>query len=104
MFRTRVAVFAAAITVAQFTPILPAAPAIADPNPAIDQCERLLPFRPESNPGECRSYITTANNGSGGEVAHHCDSLQENDPDTFEMFFTTRSECIQAFGGRGHFN
>ena len=104
MFRTRAAAFAATIILAQTTPILPASPALADPNPAIDQCRALLPSRPESNPGECRSYITVAENGSGGEVAHHCDFLEENDPETFDMFFTSRSECIQAFGGRGHFN
>ena len=104
MFRTRAAVFAATIIAAQFTPILPAVPALADPNPAIEQCDRLLPSRPASNAGECRSYITVSHNASGGEVAHHCDSLEENDPDTFDMFFTSRSECVQAFGGRGHFN
>ena len=27
--------------------------------------------------------------------------LAENDPDTFELLFTSRSECIQAFGLRG---
>ena len=74
------------------------------PNPAIAQCQALLPFLPASNRGECLSYITVANNESEGEVSHHCDALEENDPITFDFFFVTRSECIQAFGGRGHFN
>jgi hypothetical protein len=104
MFRTKAAVFAVTIVAAQLTPMLPAAPAMADPNPAIERCDELLPSRPESNAGECRSYITVVENGSGGEVAHHCDSLEENDPETFDMFFTSKSECIQAFGGRGKFN
>jgi hypothetical protein len=104
MFRNSVILFAAVAISAQVAPILPASSARAEANPAIEQCRELLPYRPQSNPGECRSYITVTADGSNGEVAHHCDSLEENDPETFDMLFTSRSECIQAFGGRGHFN
>jgi hypothetical protein len=105
MFRTKAALIAAVVSVAaQAVLVLPSSVAYADPNPAIDQCRALLPSRPASNPGECRSYITVANNDSQGEVAHHCDSMQENDPEIFEMMFSTKSECIQAFGLRGHYN
>jgi hypothetical protein len=105
MFRMSAAFVAALVIAAGVTPIVPPSAARADPKAAIDLCRNvLLPNRPESNLGECLSYITVAENGSGGEVAHHCDSLEENDPVTFEMFFTSKSECIQAFGGRGRFN
>jgi hypothetical protein len=81
---------------------MPASPAHADPKSAIELCQDvLMPARPNSNLGECLSYINVANNQSGGDPAHACDFLIENDPDTFELLFTTRSECIQAFGGRG---
>jgi hypothetical protein len=104
MFRSSIAV-AAILIVAGVTPILPASPAHTEANPAIQLCrEVLLPGRPASNQGECVSYINDAENGSGGEVSHHCDTLQENDPDTFELLFATKSECIQAFGLRGHRN
>ena len=103
MSRTIAAVFVAAILAAGITPVVPASPARADPNPAIEQCRLLLPSLPASNRGECLSYITVTNNESEGEVAHHCDALEENDPETFDFFFVTKSECIQAFGGRGHF-
>src|SRR5439155_8964398 len=64
MARTIIAVFVAAILAAGVTPVVPASPARADPNPAIAQCRALLPFRPASNLGECLSYITVANNES----------------------------------------
>jgi hypothetical protein len=104
MFRTQGAVAAAVFLATQVTPVVPQSAARAAPNPAIDQCRQLLPYRPASTPGECRSYITVANNGSDGEVAHHCDSMEENDPEIFAMMFTSRSDCIQAFGLRGHYN
>ena len=81
-----------------------ASPAFAKANPAIDLCrDVLLPARPASNLGECLSYINSATNESGGEASHECDFLMENDPFTFDLLFVTRSECIQAFGDRGHF-
>jgi hypothetical protein len=105
MFRVGSSVFAAIIVAAGVTPITTASPALADPKPEIELCrEVLLPARPASNLGECLSYITVAENESGGEVSHHCDSLEENDPETFDALFVTKSECIQAFGSRGHFN
>ncbi|MEO8456002.1 MAG: hypothetical protein ABI454_12665 [Sphingomicrobium sp.] len=105
MLRMRTAFMAALVIAAGVTPIVPASAARAEPKAAIDLCRNiLLPNRPESNLGECLSYITVAENGSAGEVAHHCDSLEENDPVTFDMFFTSKSECIRAFGGRGLFN
>lgn len=105
MFKKSVAFAAAVVIATGVTPITPASPARADPKPAIGLCrEVLLPNRPASNLGECLSYITVAQNGSDGVPSHECDSLQENDPDTFDLLFVTKSECIQAFGGRGHFN
>src|SRR5436190_23660475 len=98
MFKISVALVASVVIAAGVTPVLPAAPARAAPKAAIDLCrDVLLPARPASNLGECLSYINVATNGSDGEPSHHCDSLQENDPDTFELLFTTKSECIQAF-------
>jgi hypothetical protein len=96
------AAFLAAVVVAGVTPVLPAAPARADTKASIELCrEVLLPGRPASNLGECLSYINVAQNGSEGEVSHFCDFLQENDPDIFEMMFTSKHECIQAYGQRG---
>ena len=94
--------FAAILIAAGFTPLAPIAPALADQNPAVALCQNvLLPARPNSNLGECVSYINAANNQSDGEPAHACDFLIENDPDTFELLFDSRSQCIQAFGNRG---
>jgi hypothetical protein len=105
MFKISSTVFAAIIIAAGITPTSLASPALAEPKAEIALCrEVLLPARPASNLGECLSYITVAENESEGEVSHHCDTLQENDPDTFDALFVTKSECIQAFGGRGHFN
>ena len=104
MSRTGAALVAAGLLVAQLTPILPATPAFADPNPAIGQCRELLPSRPNSNQGECISYINTAGNGSQGEVAHFCDYLEENDPVIFEMMFVSRTDCIHAYGLRGRYH
>ena len=105
MFKISVAFVAAVVIAAGVTPVLPVTSARANPKAEIELCrEVLLPSRPASNLGECLSYITDAENGSGGEVSHACDSLQENDPFTFELLFVSKSECIQAFGGRGHFN
>jgi hypothetical protein len=97
------AAFATAIVIAAgVTPILPALPAQAQPKAAIALCrDVLLPARPASNLGECLSYITVAQNGSNGDPSYHCDSLEENAPDIFDMMFTSKSECIQAFGLRG---
>jgi hypothetical protein len=99
------AAFIAAIAIAVgMSPVAPASPALADPKPAVDLCrDVLLPARPASNLGECLSYITVAANESEGEASHQCDFLEENDPFTFELLFVTKPECIQAFGGRGHF-
>ena len=99
--RNSIGITAALALATGVTPVLPAAPAQAEQNPGIEQCRAILPFLPESNLGECLSWINTAANGAGGEVAHHCDALQENDPETFEMMFATKSECIHAFGNRG---
>lgn len=105
MSRIGSSVFAAILFAAGITPLTPASPALADPKPEIALCrDVLLPARPASNLGECLSYITVAENESEGEVSHHCDTLQEDDPDTFYALFVTKSECIQAFGSRGHFN
>ena len=102
MLKTSAAFFAAVILVAGATPIILAAPAQAEPKPAIELCrDVLLPARPASNLGECLSYITVAQNESDGEASHACDFLAENDPFTFELLFVSRSECVQAFGGRG---
>jgi hypothetical protein len=103
MFRITTMLCAAAILAAAITPIAAPSPAFAKANPAIDQCRALLPYRPASNLGECLSYINAATNESQGEASHECDFLIENDPFTFELLFVTRSECIQAFGSRGHF-
>ena len=101
MFRLRYALAVMFVAVG-FTPVAPVSPAQADSNPAVALCRYvLLPARPASNLGECVSYINTANNQADGEPAHECDFLAENDPDTFELLFTTRSQCIQAFGLRG---
>src|SRR5689334_10247926 len=105
MVRIGSSVFAALLIAAGVTPMTAASPALADPKPEIELCrDVLLPGRPESNLGECVSYITVAENGSEGEVSHHCDTLEENDPETFYALFVTKAECIQAFGSRGHFN
>ena len=105
MIRITTTFVAAIFIAASATPIVPASPALADPKPAIGLCrDVLLPNRPASNLGECLSYITVAANESEGVASHQCDFLIENDPDTFDMLFVTRSECIQAFGLRGHFN
>ena len=103
MLKTSAAVFAAMLFVAGVTPIMPAAPAQAEPKLAIELCrDVLLPARPASNLGECLSYIAVAQNESDGEASHACDFLAENDPFTFELLFVSKSECIQAFGLRGH--
>ena len=95
--------FIATIVAAVVSPIAPASPAFADPKPAIELCrDVLLPNRPASKLGECLSYINVATNQSEGEPSHQCDFLEENDPFTFDLLFVTRSECIQAFGSRGH--
>ena len=105
MLRTSAAFLAAILLAAGATPVLPVTPALADPKPTLVLCrDVLVPARPASNLGECLSYITVAQNGSDGEPSHHCDFLEENAPDTFDLLFTSRSECIQAFGLRGHFN
>lgn len=105
MLRIGNSIFAAVLIAAGVTPMTPAPPALADPKPDIELCrDILLPGRPESNLGECLSYITVAENDSQGEVSHHCDTLEENDPETFDSLFVSKSECIQAFGSRGHFN
>ena len=102
MFRTCIACVAAAFLAVGITPLLPATAARADTKQSIDLCrDVLLPARPNSNLGECLSYINVATNQSGGEPSHACDFLIENDPDTFDLMFTSRSECIQAFGLRG---
>lgn len=101
MFRTGAALVAAVVMAAGVTPVLPAAPARAAANTGIAICHELLPSRPNSNLGECLSYINVAENQSGGDASHACDFLIENDPDTFDLMFTSRSECIQAFGLRG---
>jgi hypothetical protein len=102
MFRNSTALCAAIILVTCVTPVMSASPAMAAPKPAIDLCrDVLLPSRPASNLGECLSYINVATNGSAGVASHECDFLEENDPVTFDLLFVTRSECIQAFGGRG---
>jgi hypothetical protein len=103
MIRISAAFIVAIVIAVGMTPVAPASPALADPKPAIDLCrDVLLPARPASNLGECLSYINVAAKDSEGEAAHECDFLEENDPFTFELLFVTRSECIQAFGGRGH--
>jgi hypothetical protein len=105
MIRITSAFIAAIVIAAGITPVAPASPALADAKPAIDLCrDVLLPARPASNLGECLSYMNVATNDSEGVASHQCDFLEENDPFTFELLFVTRSECIQAFGGRGHFN
>ena len=101
MSKAIAAAFMAAILVTGATPVMPASPARAEANAAIDQCRALLPYRPASNLGECVSYINVAANESEGETSHQCDFLEENDPFTFDLLFVTRSECIRAFGGRG---
>src|SRR5207253_2325884 len=103
MLRIGVALVAAVVIAAGVTPVMPAAPARAEANLAIAICRNLLPSRPNSNLGECLSYLNVATNESGGDASHACDFLIDNDPDTFDSLFVTRSECIQAFGGRGHF-
>jgi hypothetical protein len=104
MLRISTVFCVATIFAATITPIAPVSPALADPKPAIDLCrDVLLPARPASNLGECLSYINVATNDSEGVASHQCDFLQENDPFTFELLFVTKSECIQAFGSRGHF-
>ena len=103
MLRTSVALVAAIMLAAGATPIFPSSPALAGANPAIDECRVLLPNLPASNLGKCASYITVVANDSDGEASHACTWLQDNDPFTFELLFATRSECIQAFGSRGHF-
>jgi hypothetical protein len=104
MFRIGAAFVAFGILAAGVAPIVPASPALADPNPGIALCRNvLLPGRPASNLGECLSYINVAENQSKGEPAHACDFLEENDPFVFELLFVSRSECIQAFGSRGQF-
>jgi hypothetical protein len=103
MIRISTALIAAIVIAVGITPVAPTSPALADPKPAIDLCrDVLLPGRPASNLGECLSYINVAAK-SEGEASHECDFLMENDPSTFDLLFVTRSECIQAFGGRGHF-
>ena len=105
MFRISTTLGATITLAAGVTPLIHASPALADPKPAIALCrDVLLPNRPASNLGECLSYITVAENESQGEPSHQCDFLEENDPFTFELLFVSRSDCIQAFGGRGHFN
>lgn len=105
MFRIGRSVFASILLAGSFAPVAAPSPAFADPKPEIELCrDVLLPGRPESNLGECVSYITVAENQSQGEVSHHCDTLEENDPETFYAMFVSKSECIQAFGSRGHFN
>ena len=102
MLKTGAAFVAAMFLAAGLTPIAPAAPAMAAQKPSLDLCrDVLVPARPASNLGECLSYINVAQNGSGGQVSHFCDFLIENDPDIFELLFTSRSECVQAYGGRG---
>ena len=103
MFRITTMLCGATILAAAITPMAAPSPAFAKANPAIDQCRALLPYRPASNLGECLSYINSATNESEGEASHECDFLMENDPFTFDLLFVTRSECIQAFGDRGHF-
>ena len=101
MIKTSIALIATIIA-ASACPVMAASPALADPKPVIELCrDVLLPNRPASNLGECLSYINVAANESEGEASHQCDFLEENDPFTFELLFVTRSECIQAFGGRG---
>jgi len=103
MIRISAAFTAAIVIAAGVTPVAPASRALADPKPAIELCrDVLVPARPASNLGECLSYINVAANQSEGEASHQCDFLMENDPFTFDLLFVTRSECIQAFGGRGH--
>ena len=103
MIRISSALIAAIVIAIGINPVAPASPALADPKPAIDLCrDVLLPARPASNLGECLSYINVAANESEGEASHECDFLMENDPFTFDLLFVTRSECIQAFGSRGH--
>jgi len=104
MLRIGVALVAAVVIAAGVTPVMPAAPARAEANPGIAICRDLLPSRPNSNLGECLSYITVVRNDSDGDPSHHCDFLEENAPDIFDLLFTSRSECIQAFGLRGHFH
>lgn len=101
MFRIGAALIAAVVMAAGVTPIMAASPARAAANPGIAICHELLPSRPNSNFGECLSYINVAKNQSGGEPSHACDFLIDNDPDTFDLLFASRSECIQAFGLRG---
>ena len=68
MFKISVALVASVVIAAGVTPVLPAAPAGAEPKAAIDLCrDVLLPARPASNLGECLSYINVATNGSDGE-------------------------------------
>jgi hypothetical protein len=103
MIRNSAAFIAAIVIAVGLTPVAPASPALAGPKPVIKLCrDVLLPARPASNLGECLSYINVAANESEGEASHQCDFLMENDPFTFDLLFVTRSECIQAFGGRGH--
>jgi hypothetical protein len=102
MFRISAALVASVVLAAGVTPVLPAAPARAESKAAINLCrDILLPARPASNLGECLSYINASNNQSDGVVSHFCDFLIENDPDTFELLFVSRSECIRAYGLRG---
>jgi hypothetical protein len=102
MFRIGAALVAAVVIATGVTPLTPASPAMAAQNPAVGLCrDVLLPGRPASNLGECLSYINDANNESDGVVSHFCDFLIENDPDTFELLFVSRPECIQAYGLRG---
>jgi hypothetical protein len=105
MFRNGAAFLAAAILASGTTPILPAAPAAAVTKWEIGLCrDVLLPQRPNSNLGECLSYINVAQNGSDGEVSHFCDYLIDNDPFTFELLFSSRWECLHLYGGRGPFH
>ena len=105
MFRISIMLSAATVLAAGIIPVAPASNALADPKPAIDLCrDVLLPARPASNLGECLSYINVAANASEGDPSHACDFLIDNDPDTFDLLFTSRPECIQAFGLRGHFH
>src|SRR5438445_9727377 len=102
MLRVGAALVAAVVMAAGVPPVMPAAPARAEANPGIAICRDLLPSRPNSNLGECLSYINVATNESEGDASHACEFLIDNDPDTFDLLFVTRSECIQAFGLRGH--
>lgn len=63
----------------------------------------VLPFDPTANLGECVSSVNTFwNSPDHGFVTHICDAVLEIDPNFFELFYDSFSECVRdgadAFG------